>query len=81
VAISRRLREIKTMFRDALLHATSFDSTIREIREERKRDRETLVELLQILGKHTEELAKMQKWQDGIDDLNIIRSARQTFHG
>lgn len=80
IAISRRLREIKALFRDALMHARSFDGAIEEIREERKRDRDTVLEVLHVQARQADEVERLKHWRDEMEGLAIIRAAKQGGH-
>ncbi len=75
-SLSRRLREIKGMFRDALNHARSFDGLVEKLRAERKEDRDTLVGTMEIQGKHGERLAELESWRRSVEELPIIRAEK-----
>lgn len=78
VAISRRLREIKAMFADALFHAKSFDPVIERLKDDRARDAETMISILQSQALLTSKVQDLEEWKDDIEHLNVIRASRGT---
>jgi hypothetical protein len=75
VAIARRIREIKGMFADALIHATNMDTTVAEARRTAGEASEAAAKAIGKAWELEERLDALEKWRKKIDKLNVIRAS------